>query len=124
MTTRTRKGRKQSKAAENNARETVAGWSQGQKRCRGRRFHTWNPLTVIEHPGHYEVIEQCPHCKNRRTADYVETTWGLRRATKWKTAYKSGYLLTKGSKITEDIADELVASDILSRRIVKAGEDD
>lgn len=102
-------------------REAVSGWREGQRRCRARKRHNWGPYTVWEYRSHFEVVEQCSHCRNRRVADFVRTTYGLRQSTKWKPDYREGYLLPKGAaRIDEDIRDELVASDILSRRIVEA----
>lgn len=102
-------------------REALQGWREGQKRCRARRRHNWNPYTVWEYRNHYEVVEQCSHCRNRRSADFVNTTYGLRQSTKWKADYREGYLLPAGAqRIDDDMRDELVASDILSRRIVEA----
>lgn len=78
---------------------------------------------MFQHAQYYEVIEQCSHCRNRRSAEFVATNYGLRKTTKWKPVYKDGYLLPKGAMaITEDIQDELVAADIFSRRIVEVDD--
>lgn len=105
--------------------ETMSQWNQGQKRCRARGRHNWSPLTVWEHRTFYEVMEQCSHCKNRRVADFVKTTYGIRRETPWKPVYRDGYLLPKGAmRVDDDLHDELTASDILSRKIVEVADED
>lgn len=79
---------------------------------------------MFQHSQYFEVIEQCSHCRNRRSAEFVATTYGMRKMTKWKPVYREGYLLPKGAMpITEDIQDELVAADILSRKIVEVEDD-
>jgi hypothetical protein len=104
---------------ESKTREAMSEWTEGQKRCRGRKRHNWGAGTVFEHANHFEVVEQCSHCRNRRSAEFVPTTHGLRQVDKWKPVYRDGYLLPKGAmRITEDLQDELVAADILSRKIV------
>lgn len=100
-------------------REAISAWTAGQKKCRGRKRHNWGPGTVFEHGTYYEVVEQCSHCRNRRSADFVPTTHGLRKVSKWKPVYRDGYLLPRGAMpIDEDLQDELVAADILSRKII------
>lgn len=106
-------------------RETMAGWREGQRRCRARKRHNWGPHTVWEHATYYEVVERCSHCRNRRTADFTKTANGIRKATPWKPLYQDGYLLPHGAmRIDEDLQDELTATDILSRRIVEVTDDD
>jgi hypothetical protein len=106
-------------------RETMSLWREGQRRCRARGRHNWSPFTVYEHRTFYEVVEQCSHCRNRRSADFTKTARGLRKATKWQMDYRDGYLLPHGSmRLTEDLHDELWASDILSRRIVEVPDED
>jgi hypothetical protein len=105
-------------------REAVSSWSSGQRRCRGRRRHNWGPANVFQHAQYYEVVERCSHCGNRRSAEFVPTTYGLRKTTPWKPLYRDGYLLPKGAMpITEDLQDELVAADILSRKIVEVDDE-
>lgn len=105
--------------------EAIAGWSAGQRRCRGRKRHNWGPFTVYEHRTYYDVVEQCSHCRNRRSADFIKTSRGLRKATKWQPDYRNGYLLPKGAaRIDENLQDELVASDILSRKIIEVTDDE
>jgi len=105
-------------------REAMAGWKEGQRRCRGRKRHNWGPGTVFEHGSWYDVVEQCSHCRNRRSAPFVKTAHGLRKADKWKPIYREGYLLPKGAqRIDDDMMDELVAADILSRKIVEFLDD-
>lgn len=106
-------------------RETMAAWKAGQRTCRARKRHNWGPYTVWEHRNFYEVVEQCTHCRNRRSAEFVKTAYGIRKATPWKADYRDGYLLPNGAqRIDEDLHDELTASDILSRRIVEVADDD
>lgn len=106
-------------------RETMSSWKAGQRTCRARKRHNWGPYTVWEHRNFYEVVEQCTHCRNRRSAEFVKTTYGLRKATPWKQVYRDGYLLPNGAaRINEDLHDELTATDILSRRIVEVPDDD
>ena len=105
--------------------ETMAAWTDGQKKCRGRKRHNWGPSTVFEHSDHYDVHEICSHCKNKRHAPYVPTSRGLRKVDKWQPVYKDGYLLPKGAmRIDEDLQDELTAADILSRRIIEVPDED
>lgn len=102
----------------------MAGWSSGQRRCRARKRHNWGPFAVWEHRTFYDVVEQCSHCRNRRQADFVKTPRGLRQATKWKPDYRNGYLLPKGAaRLDEDLHDELMAQDILTRKIVEVEDD-
>jgi hypothetical protein len=113
-------------------REAFSQWREGQRRCRARKRHNWGPYTVYEHkvPGsrsavRYEVVEQCSHCRNRRRADFVTTQYGLRQVDRWAPEYREGYLLPKGAMaIDDDLRDELVASDILSRKIIEVLDDD
>lgn len=106
-------------------REAMALWKEGQRRCRARGRHNWGPHAVYEHRNHYEVVERCGHCRNRRTADFAKTTYGLRKVTDWKAVYLDGYLLPRGAmRVVEDIQDELVAADILSRRIIEVPDED
>ena len=106
-------------------RETMASWKAGQRICRARKRHNWTAYTVWEHRTYYDVVEVCSHCKNRRHADFVKTAWGLRKASDWQPDYRDGYLLPKGAaRIGEELHDELTASDILSRRIVEAPDDE
>lgn len=80
---------------------------------------------VYEHARFLEVVEQCTHCRNRRSADFVHTASGLRKATKWRPLYRDGYLLPAGAApIDEDLQDELTAADILSRRRVEVLDDE
>jgi hypothetical protein len=103
----------------------MALWKEGQRRCRARGRHNWAPYTVYEHRNWYEVVEQCSHCRNRRSAEFVETAHGLRKASGWKPDYRDGYLLPRGAmRIDEDLHDELTAADILNRRIVEVSDDD
>jgi hypothetical protein len=100
--------------------EAVSSWTAGQRRCRGRKRHNWGPGMVYEHRSYYEVVEQCSHCRNRRTADFVKTARGLRKEGKWKPDYRNGYLLPKGARrIDDDLQEELVAADILSRKTIE-----
>jgi hypothetical protein len=99
-------------------REAMSGWREGQRRCRARKRHNWGPHTVLEYRYHYEVVEQCTHCRNRRKADFSKTG---RKLTAWKADYREGYLLPKGAqRIVDELQDELWLGDILSRRIVEA----
>lgn len=105
--------------------EAMAGWKQGQRTCRARKRHNWGPYSVFEHTTYLEVVEQCGHCRNRRVADFVRTARGVRKQTKWKPDYRDGYLLPKGAaRIDEDLHDELMAGDILSRKIVQVKDED
>lgn len=107
--------------------EAIASWKEGQRRCRARGRHNWGPYTVFEHRTWYDVVEQCTHCRNRRSAPFTKTARGLRKAEKWKPDYRDGYLLPKGAmplRFDEDLKDELTAGDILSRRIVEVLDDD
>ena len=98
----------------------MALWREGQRRCRGRKRHNWGPFTVYEHVTWLDVVEQCSHCRNRRSAPFVKTAHGLRKVDKWKPDYRDGYLLPKGAmRIDEDLQDELVAADIYSRKIIE-----
>lgn len=102
--------------------EAVAGWREGQRRCRARRRHMWAPFTVREFRGHYEVTERCSSCLNRRVADFAKTG---RKINKWQPIYRDNYLLPHGAmRIDEDLQDELVLGDILSRRIVEVLDED
>lgn len=101
-------------------RETMGSWKQGQRTCRARKRHNWGPFTVWEHRSFYEVVEQCSHCRNRRSAEFTQTAYGLRKTTPWRPDYRDGYLLPRGAMaIDEDLHDELTAADILSRKIVE-----
>lgn len=105
-------------------REAMSVWREGQRRCRARRRHNWGPFTVFEHRHHYEVVEQCSHCRNRRSADFNKQG---RKLTKWAPEYREGYLLPKGAtplRQLDDFQDELVLGDILTRRIVEVLDDD
>lgn len=105
--------------------EAVASWGAGQRKCRARRRHNWGPYTVYEHRNYYDVVEVCSHCRNRRSADFIVTARGIRQATKWQADYRDGYLLPKGAaRLDEDFRDELVASDILSRKMVEVTDDE
>lgn len=103
-------------------RETMSQWTEGQRRCRARRRHAWKPFTVYEHRNHYEVLERCADCFNRRAADFALTG---RKISPWRPdRYREGYLLPKGARrITDELHDELVLGDILSRRIVEVVDD-
>lgn len=104
--------------------EAMSTWREGQRRCRARRRHNWGPFVVREHVGHYEVVEQCSHCRNRRAADFMKSG---RKINGWRPEYREGYLLPKGAvplRAADDLQDELVLSDILSRRIVEVLDDD
>lgn len=106
-------------------REAMAEWKEGQRRCRARGRHNWGPFTVYAHGTWYDVVEQCSHCRNRRSADFVVTERGLRKATKWKADYRDGYLLPKGAqRLDEGMHDELWAADILSRKQVAVKDED
>ena len=108
-------------------REAMKEWKEGQRRCRARKRHNWGPFTVYVHGNWYDVVEQCSHCRNRRSADFVKTGRGLRKVTKWKPDYRDGYLLPKGSlplRYDEGLQDELTADDILSRKMVQVDDDD
>lgn len=113
-------------------REAMQDWKEGQRRCRARKRHNWGPYTVYEHrlPGsrttsRYEVVEQCSHCRNRRHADFVVTQHGLRQVDRWQPEYRDGYLLPKGARaIDDDLRDELVAYDILSRKIIEVTDEE
>jgi hypothetical protein len=103
--------------------EAVASWNAGQRKCRARGRHRWDPYTVWEHHTYYDVVERCSSCKIRRSADYDKRG---RRQTKWKPDYRdSNYLLPKGAaRISEDLKDELVLGDIRSRRIVEVTDEE
>lgn len=102
--------------------ETMSLWREGQRRCRARRRHNWQPQTVREYKHHYEVLERCSHCMNRRVADYNKMG---RKITKWQMIYRDNYLLPHGAqRITDDLQDELSLGDILSRRIIEAPDDE
>lgn len=106
-------------------REAMSGWSAGQRKCRARKRHNWGPYTVWEHRNYYDVVERCSHCNNRRQADFVRTAHGIRQQTKWKPDYRGNYLLPKGAaRLDEDLHDELMAADILSRKIVEVTDDE
>lgn len=100
--------------------EAMREWTAGQRKCRARKRHNWIAFTVWEYPTIYDVVERCSHCGNRRHADHNKRG---RRLEKWKPDYRNGYLLPKGAApIDEDMHDELVLEDILSRKIVKAAD--
>lgn len=102
--------------------EAIASWNAGQRKCRARKRHNWGPHTVYEYRTVYEVQEVCSHCRNRRTADYSKSG---RKLTKWKPVYRDGYLLPKGAApLEEEQHDELVLTDILSRKTVQVNEDE
>lgn len=102
--------------------QAVTSWKQGQRTCRARKRHNWGPFTVWEHRNFYDVVEQCSHCRNRRSADFTKRG---RQITRWKADYRDGYLLPKGARrIDEDLHDELMLSDIQSRRMVEVPDDD
>lgn len=102
--------------------QAVSGWKDGQRRCRARKRHNWGPFAVWEHLNFYDVVEQCSHCRNRRAADFNKRG---RQLTRWKADYRDGYLLPRGAqRIDEDLHDELMLSDILSRRIVEVTDED
>lgn len=106
-------------------RQTMADWREGQRRCRARRRHMWMPYTVFQHKHHYEVVERCSSCLNRRHADFIVSPFGLRNADGWHLDYRDGYLMPHGAmRIDDDIRDELVAGDILSRKIIEVPDDD
>lgn len=106
-------------------RETMASWKAGQRVCRARKRHNWGPFTVYEHKHHYEVVEQCSHCRNRRVADFVKTPYGLRKAENWRPEYRDGYLLPHGAqRLGDDLNDELTMADILSRRIIEVPDEE
>jgi hypothetical protein len=103
-------------------REAMSEWKEGQRRCRARKRHNWAPYTVWEYRYHYDVVEQCSHCRNRRHADFSKAG---RKLTNWKADYRDGYLLPKGAmRIVDELQDELWLGDILSRRIVEASDDE
>lgn len=105
--------------------EALSEWSAGQRRCRARKRHNWGPHVVYERRTTLEVVERCSHCGNRRSADFVRTEWGLRKATKWAPDYRGNYLLPKGAApIDEELHDGLVAADILSRKTIEVPEDE
>lgn len=100
----------------------MASWKQGQRTCRARKRHNWGPYSVWEHRSFYEVVEQCGHCRNRRVANFSKSG---RKLDKWKADYRDGYLLPKGAaRLDEDLHDELMLGDILSRKIVEVSDDD
>lgn len=102
--------------------EAVSAWSPGQRKCRARKRHNWGPFTVWEHATTYDVVERCTHCGNRRHADFDKRG---RKITKWKPDYRNGYLLPKGAApIDEDLHDELMLGDILSRKILPAPDEE
>lgn len=102
--------------------ETMASWKQGQRTCRARKRHNWGPFTVYEHRDHYEVVEQCSHCRNRRHADFSRVG---RKLGSWKADYRDGYLLPHGAmRLDDDLNDELMLSDILSRRIIEVPDEE
>jgi hypothetical protein len=106
-------------------RATMAEWREGQRRCRARRRHMWMPYTVFQHKYHYEVVERCSSCLNRRHADFTITNHGLRIVDGWKLDYRDGYLFPHGAMaIDDDIRDELVSFDILSRKIIEVPDED
>lgn len=103
-------------------RETMASWKAGQRTCRARKRHNWGPFQVWEYRNHYEVTEQCGHCRNRRTAPFSKAG---RKLDRWKAEYRDGYLLPSGAaRVDEDLHDELMLTDILSRRIVEVPDED
>lgn len=105
-------------------RDAMSGWKEGQRRCRARGRHNWGPYTVWEHRSFYEVVEQCTHCRNRRSAEFSKTG---RKVSDWKPDYRDGYLLPKGAvplRQAEDLKDELVLMDILSRKVVEVPNED
>lgn len=103
--------------------QAIAEWNAGQRKCRARGRHRWDPYTVWEHATYYDVVERCSSCKIRRAADFNKRG---RRQTKWKPDYRdSNYLLPRGAaRIDEDLRDELVLGDILSRRIVEVTDEE
>ena len=102
--------------------EAVSGWKPGQKICRARKRHNWGAFAVYEHVNFYDVVEQCSHCRNRRSADFTKIG---RQLTRWQADYRDGYLLPKGARrIDEDLHDELMLADILSRRIVEVVDEE
>jgi hypothetical protein len=55
-------------------------------------------------------------------ADFAKTG---RKINKWQPIYRDNYLLPHGAmRIDEDLQDELVLGDILSRRIVEVLDED
>jgi len=109
----------------NLTREAAASWTEGERRCRARGRHMWQPFTVWEHSTFYDVVERCPSCKNRRSADFNKSG---RRTTRWQPDYRSGnYLLPRGAariRDDEELMDQLTLADILSRKIVEVTDDD
>jgi len=106
-------------------RETMSTWREGQRKCRARKRHNWGPFAVYEHRSYFEVVEQCSHCRNRRSVEFVRTAFGVRKNGNWKQDYRDGYLLPKGAmRIDEDLHDELMFADILSRKIIEVPDNE
>lgn len=106
-------------------REAVAGWKEGQRRCRARKRHNWGPFTIYNHGTWLDVVEQCAHCRNRRSAPYLKTQWGFRKVDKWKPDYRDNYLLPRGAmRLNEELTDELTADDLFSRKMIDVNDDD
>jgi len=98
-------------------RMAIANWNAGQRRCRARGRHNWGPYAVYEHRQFYDVVEQCSHCRNRRHAPFAKTG---RKLDRWTADYRGDYLLPKGAaRVVDDLHDDLMLEDILSRRIVE-----
>ncbi|MFF1820362.1 hypothetical protein ACFVWG_23860 [Kribbella sp. NPDC058245] len=110
-------------------RERAKKWSAGQKLCRRRKRHHWKRFHSIAYgkdinrPGtRVKIVERCPDCTNRRSADHQvislgKRSRGLRRLDDhWVIEYRDvngiPYLLEKGSQaIWEDLVDELYADE-------------
>lgn len=103
-------------------REAMAQWRRGQRICRARGRHNWGPYTVYVHPTFLDVVEQCGHCRNRRSADF---SLSGRKLTKWAPDYRDGYLLPRGAaRIQDELHDELMLEDLLSRKTVQVDDDE
>ena len=77
---------------------------------------------MYEHRTFYDVVEQCPHCRNRRHAPFSKSG---RKLDSWKPDYRGDYLLPRGAaRLVDELHDELMLEDILSRRIIEALDDE
>lgn len=101
----------------------MESWNRGQRTCRARQRHSWNPFTVRVHAAFYDVVEQCGHCKNRRHRPLSADGFWL---DKWKAErYSEGYLMPKGAGyITDEGRAALRLDDIMNRKQIIVPDDD
>lgn len=101
--------------------EAMEEWSDGVIECRAGSQHVWRRLAVAHRPGVYTIRQRCARCRNERERDMNERGYWV---SKWRRAYRPGYLLKGIGRLDDDDRARLNLVWLKNANIVEVSDDE